>query len=45
MTSQKGNRSAYDGARIVTWLATKPLEPFETGEFWAMEETVMKEVF
>lgn len=46
LTKYKGKKTAYDGVKIATWLATKPLQtPFETGEFWALEEQVQKEEF
>ncbi|KAF5842797.1 hypothetical protein DUNSADRAFT_5169 [Dunaliella salina] len=45
LTSGKGNKTAYDGVKIASWLATKPPDVFETGCFWALEEKVQKEHF
>lgn len=45
LTSGRGNKSAYEGVKIATWLATKPPDMFETGCFWALEEKVQKEHF
>jgi hypothetical protein len=42
MTSHRGPKSAYDGARIFTWLATKPPQDFETGSFWIFDGTGVK---
>jgi len=42
MTSHKGPKPAYDGARIFTWLATKPPQEFESGEFWVFDGSGVK---
>uniref|UniRef100_A0A7S3QKW7 Uncharacterized protein n=1 Tax=Dunaliella tertiolecta TaxID=3047 RepID=A0A7S3QKW7_DUNTE len=42
MSSHRGTSTAYDGARIFTWLATKPPQDFESGGFWVYENIGVK---
>ncbi|KAF5827463.1 short chain dehydrogenase/reductase [Dunaliella salina] len=42
MSSHRGTSTAYDGARIFTWLATKPPQDFESGGFWVYDNTGVK---
>ena len=37
MTSHRGPRPAYDGAKVFTWLATRPPQECETGNMYVFD--------